>query len=101
MILKFEDIVPCLACEKDDDERAERWSHNKDYKSFSDRLNESSAVSGVQIDLDVVMKSVAKTVNCISCRTAVDRLLKQLSATDQWSLALDPLRIQRLEVHFD
>ena len=47
-----------------------------------------------------VNKSVAKAVSCISCRAAADRLLKQIQQTvestaSEYSLALDPVRIDR------
>ena len=120
MVLKFKDLMSCLACEQsvandyDDDtcslsseisrtssgnKRRGSLSRSKEYDEFMRRLKESklSATNDdrLSIHINEAMKNVSKSVSCISCRTAVERLAKQImpSSSDNYSLALDPIRL--------
>ena len=116
MLLKFEDAISCLACELEKHEevvapptsrKSSANAKNEEYITFLNKLRDSKvitknemSISSLDLHITDVSKNISKTVNCISCRTAVERLLKQIAAssqhqTNQCSLALDPIRIDR------
>lgn len=114
MLLKFEDAISCMACELEKHEEAAPTSRkssmnarSEEYLTFLNKLKDSKVItknetslSSLDVHIADVSKNISKTVNCISCRTAVERLLKQIVAssqhqTNQCSLALDPIRIDR------
>lgn len=116
MILKFEDVIPCLACETAKHEEASMTSRktsisseekSNEYRTFLNKLKSSSVIEKESdgemklskdfgLNVSDVSKSLAKSVSCISCRTAAERLMKQIApSTSLHSLALDPIRIDR------
>jgi len=95
MVLKFEDTIPCLAC--DTGKRGCERPETDKYEAFLTRLRDSNIHDGkFGLEMAEITKSIGKTVNCISCRSAAERLIRQIaqSTTDQ-SLALDPVLVDR------
>lgn len=116
MVLKFEDVIPCLACETAKHDEATMNSRktsisgdekSNEYRNFLSKLKSSSVIEKQSdgemkmskdfgLNISDVSKSLAKAVSCISCRTTAERLIKQIApSTGLHSLALDPIRIDR------
>ena len=79
MVLEFEDLSTCLACETKDS-----------------AVEHSTEVCGViEASSEDLSESLAQIVPCISCRLRVERLYKQLvpKTHGKVSLALDPIQI--------
>ncbi|CAF0875517.1 unnamed protein product [Brachionus calyciflorus] len=98
MIVTFDDIISCLACELEGKVRhGKNLTKNVDYAKFLERFNQTYNETNLklEINLDELMLQVSQTVGCISCRTSVEKLFKQIVPKNKnfYSLALDPIQI--------
>ena len=82
MVLEFEDLSTCLACEIKENSN----------ECLAQQLTTSSVIEASSADLS---ESLSQVVPCISCRLSLERLYKQLvpKTADKVSLALDPIQI--------
>ena len=81
MVLEFEDLSTCLACET-------KGNLNNHQATTSAGVVEASSAD--------LSESLCQMVPCISCRLSLERLYKQMvpkTGDDKVSLALDPIQI--------
>ena len=93
MIVTFEDIISCLACEFEGKNRTHKKKDNHVNSEYSNFLNNFNQVFAnkdkkLHINIDELMLQVSQTIGCISCRASVEKLLRQLIPKNKNSYSL-------------
>lgn len=101
MIVTFDDIISCLACELESKSLAQNIPNQKtepEYYGFLQNFNQAYLVEkkNLSVSLDDLLAQLSQTAGCISCRSAAEKLLRQLipRKAGSMSLALDPIQIE-------
>lgn len=101
MIVTFDDIISCLACELQSKKMVQYTPSQKtdpEYFNFMQNFNQTypSQKKNLTVPLDELLSQLSQTAGCISCRSSSEKLLRQLipKNSNSVSLALDPIQIE-------
>lgn len=111
IIMEFDDLFNnlCKSCEKQQSSSKQDLKIKKDYEAFLNKYsnllsnsNNSSLSKLIRLDQANLMKQLSKLINCIGCRTSIERFYKQLvkltastvnENNNKFSTAIDPFFI--------
>lgn len=101
MIVTFDDIISCLACElqnKSTSQNAPSQKTDPEYFNFLQNFSQTYSIEkkNLSVPLDEFLAQLSQTAGCISCRSSAEKLLRQLipRKAGSMSLALDPIQIE-------